>query len=301
MTMKRFLILTLSTFLLSSVYSQELKCRVTVTPKTQQESDKDYYNNLRKAIEQFMNGMAWTDHVFDEKEKIEVNIAITVKSKTGNALDASLQIQSNRPIFNSRYSSTMLNIVDDKFQFTFQEFETIEFQEQNFNSNLTYVLAYYTYVILGLDYDSFSLNGGNRWFQKAEAIVNNAQTQTEYVGWKAFEDRQNRYWLIENILNSAYSGYRNAMYFYYRSGLDIMSDKPIDGRAKIMDALNELESVHKEQPGLYFTTIFFQTKYKELIDIFSEASPDDKTRVMAQLKKMDPGHASDYDKITVQK
>src|ERR1035437_9668077 len=155
MKMKRFLILIISLLLFGTAFSQELKCRVSLTSKDQQGSDKDYCDNLRKSIEQFMNSQAWTDNLFDEKEKIEVNLSINVTQKTGDAITATLQIQSNRPIYNSRYSSIMLNMVDNKLNFNYQEFQTIEIQDQNFNSNLTYVLGFYTYILLGIDYDSF--------------------------------------------------------------------------------------------------------------------------------------------------
>ncbi len=291
-----FLLLTISV-----ANGQELKCTVKVTAKDEQESDRNALENLRKSVEQFMNSQVWTDNVFDEKEKIDVNILISVKQKSNDVYDASLQIQSNRPSYNSRYQSIMLNFIDEKLKFTFQEFGTIEFDEQTFNSNLTYVLAFYAYVIIGLDYDSFSLNGGTKWYQKAEAIVNNAQTQNDYSGWKAFESKDNKYWIIENLINNAYSGFRTSLYTYHRLGLDIMSEKPQEGRAKISEALSELEKVHNQKPGTIILTVFFQAKSKEIINIYSEAQADEKSRITSLLKKMDPGRASDYDKILSQK
>ena len=284
-----------------AVFSQEIKCSVNVSAKDQQESDASVYENMKKAITQFMNSQVWTDNIFDEKEKIEVNVSITIKQKSGDVFDGSLQIQSNRPAFNSRYSSVMFNFVDDKFKFVFQEFGTIEFDDQRFNSNLTYSLAFYTYIILGLDFDSFSPNGGTKWFQKAETLVNNAQGQSDYAGWKAYENKENKYWLVENYLNSAYAPFRTCIYNYHRLGLDVMSDKPTEGRAKIADALAELEKVHTVKPGLIITTSFFQAKSKEIISIFSESQPDEKARVATLCKKVDPGRASEYDKILLQK
>jgi len=284
-----------------AVFSQEIKCSVNVSAKDQQESDASVYENMKKAITQFMNSQVWTDNIFDEKEKIEVNVSITIKQKSGDVFDGSLQIQSNRPAFNSRYSSVMFNFVDDKFKFVFQEFGTIEFDDQRFNSNLTYSLAFYTYIILGLDFDSFSPNGGTKWFQKAEALVNNAQGQSDYAGWKAYENKENKYWLVENYLNSAYAPFRTCIYNYHRLGLDVMSEKPTEGRAKIADALAELEKVHTVKPGLIITTSFFQAKSKEIISIFSESQPDEKARVATLCKKVDPGRASEYDKILLQK
>jgi hypothetical protein len=282
-------------------YSQEIKCVVSVTAKDQQASDASLYENLKKVIQQFMNAQVWTDNVFDDKEKIEMNIAITVKARTGDNFDATIQIQANRPVFGSSYKTVMFNFVDDKLQFSFQEFGTIEYDDQRFNSNLTYVLEYYAFIVLGLDYDSFSPNGGTKWFQKAEMLVNNAQTQTDYTGWKAFENQENKYWLVENYLNSAYSPYRTCLYTYHRLGLDIMNEKPTEGRAKIAEALAELEKVHAVKPGLIMMTAFFQAKSKEIIGIFAESQPDEKARVSTLCKKVDPARASDYDKINAQK
>jgi hypothetical protein len=282
-------------------YSQELKCVVSVTAKEQQAGDASVYENLKKAIQQFMNAQVWTDNVFDDKEKIEMNIAITVKAKTGDNYDATVQIQANRPIFGSSYKSVMFNFVDDKLQFSFQEFGTVEFDDQRFNSNLSYVLEYYAYIVLGLDYDSFSLNGGTKWFQKAETLVNNAQSQTDYSGWKAFENQENKYWLVENYLNSAYAPFRTCNYGYHRLGLDIMNEKSLEGRTKVAEALSELEKVYAVKPGLIMMTAFFQAKSKEIIGIFAESQPDEKARVSTLCKKVDPARASDYDKITTQK
>jgi len=299
-TIKIVLVLLLAMISITG-FSQEIKCIVNVTAKEQQESDASVYTNMKKAIQQFMNSQVWTDNVFDDKEKIEMNISITVTQKSGDNFDATLQIQSNRPAYGSRYNSMMFNFVDDKFKFIFQEFGTIEFDEQRFNSNLTYSLAFYTYMVLGFDYDSFSLNGGTKWFQKAETIVNNAQGQGDYAGWKAYENKENKYWLVENVLNPSYAPFRTCIYNYHRLGLDIMNEKPNEGRAKIAEALTELEKVHTIKPGLILMTAFFQAKSKEIISIFSESQPDEKARVSTLCKKIDPARASDYDKITAQR
>lgn len=301
MTMRKIFLAYLLLMFAAIASAQEFKCRVSINTKDQQESEREMYNNLRKSIEEFMNNQVWTDNVFDSREKIEVNVLISIKGKVDNMFDASLQVQSSRPVFNSRYNSIILNIIDENFKFKYQEFDALELDEQSFNSNLTYVLGFYSYIILGLDYDSFSLNGGSKWYQKAEALVNNAQAQNDYAGWKAYENKENKYWLVENIQNSAYSSFRNCMYIYHRLGLDIMSDKAIEGRAKIVEALVELEKVHKQKPGLFITNIFFQAKNKELQDIFSESQPDEKARILAMLKRMDPGRSSDYDKTLSQK
>jgi len=274
---------------------------VSVNTKDQQESEKEFYNNLRKKIEEFMNNQVWTDNTFDTKEKIEINLVFSIDQRVGNVFESKLQVQANRPVFGSTYNSIVLNIVDEKCKFKYEESDIIELNETSFNSNLSYLLSYYAFMILGLDYDSFSLNGGTKWFQKAEGLVNIAQSQNEYQGWKTYESKENRYWLVENIINPSYSSFRNTMYTYHRLGMDKLYDKPAEGRVKILEALLEMEKLYKQNPNLFVMKMFFQSKYKELQEIFSEGQPDEKTRAVSILKKLDPGRSADYDNILSQK
>ena len=304
--MKRFvntfgLIIFLITSIATSSVAQEFKCRVSVNTKDQQESEKEFYNNLRKKIEEFMNNQVWTDNTFDTKEKIEINLVFSIDQRVGNVFESKLQVQANRPVFGSTYNSIVLNIVDEKCKFKYEESDIIELNETSFNSNLSYLLSYYAFMILGLDYDSFSLNGGTKWFQKAEGLVNIAQSQNEYQGWKTYESKENRYWLVENIINPSYSSFRNTMYTYHRLGMDKLYDKPAEGRVKILEALLEMEKLYKQNPNLFVMKMFFQSKYKELQEIFSEGQPDEKTRAVSILKKLDPGRSADYDNILSQK
>jgi hypothetical protein len=213
-----------------------------------------------------------------------------------------IQVQSRRPVFNTSYNTTMLNFQDNNLHFRFREYEKIEFSESTHLNNLSSILAFYAYVIIGLDYDSFSLLGGTEYFQKAERIVSNAQNAVER-GWKAYEgNRKNRYWLIENLLNPKYKPLREAIYKYHRLGLDVMSEKTAEGRAEIAESLVLLQRVYREKPDpyLFALQLFFDAKSDELVNIFSESFPTEKARVVNILTEIDNANASKYKKIIEQ-
>ena len=286
-------------FSLGNSFAQEIRCRVNVQYSDIGDADKDLFNEMRKTIEEFMNSQVWTDNVFEEQEKIEmkVNIRILKQNSTKN-FTGSIQIQSSRPAFGSTYTTTLLNHLDEKFNFQYEENQTIEFSENSYVANLSSVLSYYVYIVLGLDYDSFSQSGGTPFFQKAQNIANAAAASGE-TGWNSSE-KENRYWLVENLLNSSYSSFRSAMYMYHRLGLDVMSEKPVDGRKQIIEAITELEKVYRIKPSAFLLQIFFLAKKDEIIQIFSEAQPDEKQTIVAMVKKLNPANASDYDKILAQ-
>lgn len=281
------------------LHAQELRCRVNVIYSEIPDADKEVFNNLRKTVEEFMNNQIWTDHVYEENEKIDMKININVQKQNSNKnFSGSIQVQSSRPAFNSTYSSTMFNYFDEKFNFTYEENQTIEFSENTYIANLSSVLAFYAYIVIGIDYDSFSLQGGTPYFQKAQNIATAASGAGE-GGWNTSE-KENRYWLVENILNSTYTGFRSTMYMYHRLGLDIMYDKPVDGRKQVIEALTELEKVYRVKPSAFLLNVFFLAKKDEIIQMFSEALPDEKQQMVALAKKMNPGNASDYDKVLAQ-
>ncbi len=286
-------------FLLTVIQTQaqELRCRVSVQSNQIQDADKDLFNEMRQTVEEFMNSRVWTNASFEENEKIEmkINIQVTQKISTKNYV-ASLQIQSNRPCYNSTYTTSMFNHVDERMAFEYEENQSIEFNENSYISNLSSTLAYYAYLVLGIDFDSFSPQGGTLYFQKAQQVVSAASSQENSSEWDT-KDKEGRYWLIENILNSSYSGYRSALYMYNRLGLDAMNEKPEDARKQIIKALEELQKVYRVRPGSMILTIFFYAKKDELIQIFSESQPAEKSRAVSLLKKMNPANSTDYDKI----
>jgi len=300
--MKKILIITLGLFFISfAISGQELRCNVQVNSSQIQGTNKQVFQTLQTAIYEFMNNTAWTNHVYSNEERIECNILINLQNHSGDEFTGNIQVQSRRPVFNTSYNTTVLNYKDDKLKFNYVEFEPLEFSVNEHRSNLTSVLAYYAYLIIGLDYDTFSMLGGTEYFQKAERIVNNAQNAQEN-GWKAFESRKNRYWLIENILNDRYSGVREFLYRYHRLGLDIMESKEAVGRAEIVESLELLQKVYRQKPDpyLFFYELIIGTKSDELINVFSESFMAEADRAYNILVEIDPTNTDKYKKIKQQ-
>ncbi|MCB2195150.1 MAG: DUF4835 family protein [Bacteroidetes bacterium] len=296
--MRKLIVLTFGLLFSITIFSQELRCNIQVNSSQIQGTNKQVFQTLQTAIYEFMNNTAWTNHVYANEERIECNIMITLQDHSGDEFTGSIQVQSRRPVFNTSYNTTVLNYKDDNLKFNYVEFEPLEFSLNEHRSNLTSVLAYYAYVIIGLDYDTFSLMGGTEFFQKAERIVNNAQNAPE-SGWKAFESRRNRYWLIENILNDRYKGIREFLYRYHRLGLDVMESKEAQGRAVIAESLELLQKIYRQKPDpyLFFYDLILNAKSDELVNVFSESFMAEADRAYNILVEIDPTRSDKYKKI----
>lgn len=293
----RIISILLLLFSLSSAFSQEVTCRVTVIGNEVQGVDRSVFQEIGQTVQEFVNGYVWTKNVFSENERIEINYQIQIKSVSGDNYQATLQAQSSRPIHGSTYSSLMFNFVDEDFQFGYTQGAVMEYSENTFSSNLSSVIAFYTYILIGLDYDSFALNGGTEYFMKAESIVNTAQS-TDYYGWKSSDKSQkNRYWMSEGLLNANYADLRRAIYIYHRLGFDLLSEKPEDGRKKITESLELIQKVYKTKPGAFVIQLFFYAKSRELISFYSGVPDDVKNTVVPMLKQMDIANATKYDEI----
>ncbi len=282
-------------------FQQELRCNIQVSSQRIQGTNREVFQTMQTAIYEFMNNTAWTNHLFGQDERIECNMMITLNEQIGSdEFKGSIQIQARRPVFGTSYSTTMLNIVDNNMNFRYAEFDKLEYMDSRHSSNLTAILAYYAYIILGFDYDSFSYLGGTEYFEKADKIVNQAQSATER-GWKAYEgNRKNRYWLVENLLSVKYRPMREVYYKYHRLGLDRMSDKLTEGRAEIAESLVNIQRVFRDKPDtyMYYIQVFFDAKSDELVNIFSESFPAEKTRVLNILTEVDNANASKYSRMT---
>jgi len=295
--MKNILLVFSFMFLTMLTQAQELNCQVSINSQQVQVSDKTKFQTLQKAIYEFMNSRQWTNRKFEIQERIECSIYITFnKSTSGDYYSGDIQVQSSRPVYRSSYNSVMLNIRDNDFDFTWVEHDPLDFQINSFTNNLTSVLAYYAYIIIGTDFDSFSLYGGTPYFNDAQTIVNNAQSARE-SGWKSFESQKNRYWYVENLLNSSYSSFREFVYQYHRKGLDLMYDNTAKARVSILRSLKLLQKVHRNRPGLYIMNTFVDAKRKEFIGIFSEGQPNERSEAKAILSEIDPSHSGDYQKM----
>lgn len=281
--------------------SQELKCNVQIVSSQIQGTNKKVFETLQNAIYEFMNNRNWTNNVFDIDERIECNILINLTEQNADEFKGTIQVQSRRPVYNSSYNTVLFNFMDNNMDFQYIEFQPLEFSETSYLSNLTSILAYYAYLIIGLDYDSFSPEGGTEYFQKAENIVNFAQNSKE-KGWKAFEatKNKNRYWLVKNILDDKYQPVRDFTYQYHRLGLDLLSTKQVEGRTKMAESLRLLQQVYRQKPDpyLFFLQTVVDAKSDEWVNVFTESFSDEKNQVITILKEIDPSNVAKYQKIS---
>ncbi|HEY4107499.1 DUF4835 family protein [Puia sp.] len=296
------LILALLGIVTSRLHAQELQAKVAVVANRLPSSvDHKQFQTLQAALYDFLNNRKWSNETFQNNEKIACNFLIDISSSgANNTFQAILTVQAGRPVFNSSYQSPLINYRDESFAFRYVEYQPLEFNENRvqgsepFAANLTAEVAYYVYMILGLDFDTFALRGGDPYFQKALNIVNNAPDSRDINGWKAFDGVRNRYWLIENLTNSKYTLVHDAYYSYFRSGLDQMYDKESEGRAGILNALNMLNTVNTETPNTMIIQFFFQGKGTELSRVFQKAAPDEKSRAVDLLVRLDVSNANKY-------
>lgn len=278
--------------------SQELNCKVSVNYSSIPSPNKEMFNSMRQSIYEFMNNSVWTNDVFSSEERIDCTILIRIDQQLStDEYSGSISVQSSRPIYKTLYNSSLLNIFDNQFRFRYVEFETLEFNENNHISNLTSTLAYYAYLIIGMDYDTFSLNGGDMFFKKAEKIVSNAQNDNNATGWKSFEGLDNRYWLIENLLSPDFENMRSFYYQYHREGLDNFTEKPDFVREKVAQSIIALrESWNQRQRG-YFFQVFFDTKTDEIVNIFSQGNLMQADELVNLLSQMSPNDIDKWQKI----
>ena len=281
---------------LNIVKAQEFNIDVTVSTARVEGTDQRAYESLKEAILNFMNNRVWTNVKFEPQERIEGAMAINIKSKNGNIIEAELNIALRRPTFKTNYSTPLFNYLDDDFMFEYIESQPLDFAENMYASNLTSTLAFYAYYTLGLYFDSFGLYGGDPFFKIADQIVTSAQSASE-SGWKAFDDRDNRYWLNENMMNVAYKPIRQYMYEYHRLGLDKMSTKQDEGKTSITKSLDYLKQAYSERPNLLFLQVITDTKRNEWKSVYTEGSQQEKTKAINIFREIDPAHASEYEEL----
>ncbi|HWK08257.1 MAG TPA: DUF4835 family protein [Puia sp.] len=282
--------------------AQELQANISVMANRLPSSvDHKIFQTLQGALRDFINTRKWSNESFQNNEKIACNFLVNISSAgDNNTYQATLTVQAGRPIFNSSYRSPLINFEDASFAFRYVEYQPLDFNENRvqgtepFAANLTAEFAYYIYMILGLNFDSYSLRGGDPYYQKALNIVNNAPDSRDITGWKAFDGIRNRYWLIENLTNSKYTLIHDAYYSYYRSGLDQMYDKEADGRAAVLNCLNMLNTINSETPNTMVMQFFFQGKANELSKIFQKSAPDEKSRALELLTRLDISNINKY-------
>jgi hypothetical protein len=301
--------ITLKIFLLIVVFSiqytignivsaQELKCSVKINTPKLNSTDPKVFITLQKSLFEFFNNRKWTDDIFDNQEKIECNILINVTEEiSSDKFRFQLSVQSSRAIFNSNYNSTILNWSDKDVVVTYVEYQPLDYADEKYTSNLTSIMAYYAYLVIGLDYDTHSLKGGSTYYDKAKSIVTMMQNYEE-DGWKPFEKNlKNRYWLIDNITNARSDNFRTVLYNYHRKGLDNMYQNADNGRGAITNALKLIEKLYDENPNGVWLIAFFAAKSEELSNIYTQGSPQEKMQMSMLLNKCDPVNGKKYQKI----
>jgi hypothetical protein len=287
-----------------TLQGQELRCQVQVVSQQIQGTNKQVFQTLQNAIFEFMNNRVWTDHVYAMEERIECNLMFNItKQLSADEFEGTLTVQARRPVFNTNYSTTTLNFVDNDIRFRYVEFAPLEFDLNTHTSNLTSILAFYAYYILGLDYDTFSLFGGTRYFENAERIVLNAQNVPE-SGWKPLDDlaHKSRYWLVKDIIDPEYEPVREFNYKYHRLGLDVMDEKVAEGRAEITSSLELLQQVYRKRPDpyMYLLRLVFDSKVDEIINVYTESYPEERSRAHTILTEVDKPHTTKYKAILEQ-
>ena len=299
--MRKLLTLILGGLLALGLQAQELHCTVTINSDKIEGTNKQVYATLKTAIEEYMNSNRWTNMTFAEHEKIECSMMLIVNSVADNLYQCEMTLQSRRPVYGTTYTTPLLNFRDPYFNFTYQEFDRIEYQQNQFTTNLTAMLAYYCYLIIGHDLDSYQRLGGTPSYRVCEEIVNACQSASmesiEQTGWRAFESNRNRYAIINNLLDEAFKKYRNYYYEYHRLGLDIMADNAVNGRARIAEGITTLRDAYRARPATYVINTFLDAKADELVDIFSRGTDKEKKTVTEVLTDIDPTRQSTYEKI----
>ncbi|MDO9153805.1 MAG: DUF4835 family protein [Paludibacter sp.] len=294
--MKKNILTLIMILLLGTTYAQELNCNIQINSDQIQGSNKSVFNTLQKSVFEFVNNRNWTELKYLNTEKIECSMNIIIKRVDGEVFTSEIQVQSRRPVYNSVYNTTLFNFKDNSFTFNYKEFDQLEMNENTITSNLTAVLAYYAYIIIGYDMDSYSRFGGTPYFQAAERIVNMAQA-ADLSGWKAFESTRNRYALINNLTDEAFKKFRNYFYEYHRLGLDELTLNVTNGRAKIAAGLPVLRETNRSRPSAIAIATFLDAKTDEIVSIFSNASEKEKKEAVEVLTDVNPTQTEKYAKI----
>lgn len=298
--MKRYFTTLLFLTLTTGIFAQELLCRVQVEAPRNQMVDPRVFKTLENSIADFINNRRWTDDMFKDHERLRCNIVINISDMPSEGVfGGSLLIQSERPVYHSNFTSPVFTYNDRDVAFEYVEFQNLDYNDNSYSNNLTSLLAFYAYIMLGYDYESFEKDAGMPYFRKAETVVNNipSNERSRYKGWSAFDGSRNRYVLANHLLNPRYKTYAEALYSYHRLGLDNMYNDPYLGRISITNALKLLEKVADDNPNSMLLRVFFLAKADELVNVYSTASPQEKGLIVPLLNKLDPTNAQKYNSL----
>jgi hypothetical protein len=300
--MKHLFLLLFVTGFFGALSAQELNCRVVVNADRAQTTEREIFRDMEVAFAQFMNERKWTNHVYKPGEKIKCQLIIGIESMpTINTFTATVQVQSVRPVYQTNLETSVLaltlNYADRDWQFEYSESQPLEFNENTFTNNITSILAFYAYIIIGMDYDTFSHLGGNPYFERAMNIAMTAQ-QTNRPGWQQFTSPpRNRYWLIENLMNPQLRPVREGMYEYHRQALDTFLQNPEEGRKIALEVLKKIQRADGVRPNTYLITLFLYSKSTELAHMFSDGDMNVRREAYSILTSMDPTNTDRYRRI----
>lgn len=297
--MKLYTIIILVLLTSVATLAQELQCSVSIQSASVQGTNKQVFENMRNTVQDFLKNQIWTSDKFDSKERIECSLNFNITTQvSSNEFKGTLTVQLRRPVFNSQYTTTTLNLQDNDIQFRYNEGQALTYNPNAYdNDNLVPLIAFYAYFMLGVDYDTFSPNGGTQYFKQAETIVNQAQSSS-FAGWKSFDGTSNRYWLINNAMDDNHKAFRSELYNYHRQGLDQMAESVERGRQAVYKSLDKLKKVRQNSSrNAYLLTVFFTAKSDEIVNIFSQAPAVEKDKVIEALTVADPGNISKYQRI----
>ncbi|MGO4918918.1 DUF4835 family protein [Maribacter spongiicola] len=295
--MRKAIFLLLFTFFSLVSNAQELTCAITVNSDQLSQGEQQVFKTLERSLNDFINKTKWTNRVYKENERVNAQMFITITSFESNNFSGNIQIQSSRPVYNTSYSSPVFNYKDNAFNFRYIEFQPLIFNENQFESNLVSVMAYYVYIMLGLDADTFSLEGGTDFYRKAQNIVTQAQGSNS-AGWSQSSDsNRSRFELVDNLLSNTYREYRIAMYNYHRKGLDILPDNNSTGKQVIAGTMNLFQTMINRRPNAFLISTFFDAKSEEIKNIFSDGPKIDIIKLKETLNKIAPLYASTWNDI----
>lgn len=294
--MHRLLLAICCTLLSISLYGQELNCTVTVNSDQVGQTNQQIFRTLERSLNDFVNKSKWTNKVYKERERVNARMFITVTEYESNRFKASIQLQSSRPVYNTSYESPVFNYKDNQFNFEYIEFQPLVYNENVFDSNLVGVVSYYVYIMLGLDADTFSLEGGNEYFRKAQNIVTQAQGSS-FTGWSQSSSDRTRFELVDNLLSNTFREYRIAMYNYHRKGLDILADNNSTGKQVIAGTMRLMETMVKRRPNAFLIQTFFDAKSEEIKDIFSDGPKMDIVQLKETLTSIAPFYSNTWNEI----
>ncbi|MGB5360264.1 DUF4835 family protein [Eudoraea sp.] len=296
--MRNFLILLFSFLFANYISAQELNCTITVNADQVNQTNRQIFGTLERALNDFVNKSQWTNRIYKDNEKVNARMFITVTDYASDRFSANIQIQSSRPVFNTSYESPIFNYKDNQFNFQYIEFEPLVYNPNVFDSNLVGVISYYVYIILGLDADTFALEGGTEFYKEAQQIVTQAQGSS-FSGWRqTASDNRTRFELVDNLLSNTFREYRIAMYNYHRKGLDILGDNNSTGKQVIAGSMRLFETLTQRRPNAFLIQTFFDAKSEEIQDIFSDGPKVDIVALKETLNKVAPFYSTTWDEIT---